>query len=281
MKDVDERMKDVDERLNRLEDNVRNLTSLIKFILERTDGDIRPIKSSTRTNTLELVDTATGRYFLPKDAHADAIAADIKAGRIFEQYVYDTAVKYIKEDTIVLDIGSNFGQMAIMMARHVGAKGMVHAFEANDFVFDILRRNVEENHARIKPHFCAVHNVGGETLYFPEPDFRRFGTYGSYGIDYVGHQGKPVTTLAIDDLEFDMPVSFIKIDVQGGDLFAMQGAVKTIEKYKMPILFEYEKEFEAEQGYTFQQYLDFIESINYHIAEKLGDHDFLIMPNKS
>ena len=271
-------MKDIYERLDKLEENVVNLTTIIKVLLDKTGFNLSPRNISTRTNTLELVDTATGRYFLPKDAHADVIAADIKAGKIFEQYVYDTAVRYIKEDTIVLDIGSNFGQMAIMMARHVGANGMVYAFEANDFVFDILRRNVEENHARIKPHFCAVHNVGGQTLYFPDPDLRRFGTYGSYGIDYVGHQGKPVTTLAIDDLTFDMPVSFIKIDVQGGDLFAMQGAVKTIEKFKMPILFEYEKEFEAEQGYTFQQYLDFIESINYRIAEKLGDHDFLIMP---
>lgn len=273
-------MSDLESRIANLEESLLNLSSVVRFLVDRSIHTDKLLGLKPKIERQTLFKTSTGNYYLPNDAPDDAIVADIKANKIFEPYVYDTAVKYIKEDTIVLDIGSNFGQMAILMARHVGASGMVYAFEANDFVFDILKRNVAENNARVKPHFCAVHNVSGETLFFPEPDFQRFGTYGSHGIDYIGGQGKPVTSLAIDDLTFDMPISFIKIDVQGGDLFAMQGAVKTIEKYQMPILFEYEKIFEAEQGYNFQMYLDFIESINYHIAEEVEEHNYLILPNK-
>jgi hypothetical protein len=70
----------------------------------------------------------------------------------------------------------------------------------------------------------------------------------------------------------------MKIDVQGGDLFAMQGAVKTIEKYKMPIIFEYEYAFEEEQNLNFQEYVDFVKSINYKFARVINGQNYLILP---
>src|SRR4029077_18213670 len=111
---------------------------------------------------------------------------------------------------------------------------------------------------RILPVFGAVHDVAGQTLYFPVQDFERFSSYGSYGIDYAGNKGRPVPTLTIDSLNIAEPISFMKVDVQGGDLHAMRGAVATIAKNKMPILFEYEYQFEAELKLSFQEYVDFV-----------------------
>ena len=219
---------------------------------------------------------ATGYYYLPADAKGDWIANSIKNESIFDEYIYDIAKEHIKPHSIVLDIGSNFGQLAILMSRHVG-DGWVYAFDAEPFVYSILEKNIEINNAKVKPYFGAVHHTGGETLYFPEPDFVRFPTYGSYGIDYVNHEGRAVPTIAVDDLEFPLPVSFMKVDVQGGDLFAMQGSVKTINKFKMPIVFEYEKEFEQEQGYSFKEYEKFIEKIGYKIVYEVKSN-YLIVP---
>lgn len=53
-------------------------------------------------------------------------------------------------------------------------------------------------------------------------------------------------TLKIDGLKFERPVSFIKIDVQGGDLFALQGGVETINRFRMSAIFEYEWIFKEE-----------------------------------
>ena len=136
--------------------------------------------------------------------------------------------------------------MAVLFSRLVGKSGFVHAFEADDFVFHILEKNLVVNNClNTKAHFGAVHNVSGETLFFPVQDFKRFGASGSYGIDYKNttQGGRPVKTMTIDDFEFELPISFMKVDVQGGDLFVLQ-AVKTIEKYRMPIIFEYERSFE-------------------------------------
>ena len=117
-------------------------------------------------------------------------------------------------------------------------------------------------------------------MHFPAHDLKKYGTYGSYGIDYVNKKGRPVKTLRIDDINFDLPVSFMKIDIQGGDLFALKGAINTIAKYKMPIIFEYEYTFEEELNLNFQEYVDFVQSINYKFERVIQGHNFLIVPKE-
>ncbi|QMT60017.1 FkbM family methyltransferase [Legionella sp. PC997] len=236
------------------------------------------VKKSQKTDSLTYHITATGNYFLPTDAHEDIIANAIIAGTIFDKPIYDVAKSYIKPGTTVLDIGSNFGQMAVLFSKLVGDEGVIHAFEADDFVHALLVKNISANAQNIISHFCAVHNRSDEILFFPVQDFERFSTYGSYGIDYVHGKGRPVKSLVIDDLEFEKPVSFIKIDIQGGDLFAMQGAVKTIAQHKMPIVFEYEYLFEEELNLSFQEYVDFVKTINYQFKRVINGQNFLIVP---
>lgn len=235
-------------------------------------------KKSKKTNSLSLHKTITGNYYLPTDASEDVIANTIKSNQIFDVEIYEIAKKLIRPGTTVLDIGSNFGQMAILMSKLVGDNGLVHAFEADDFVYDVLQKNIKENSKNIIPHFGAVHDKNNQTLYFPVQDFDRFSSYGSYGIDYVHGKGRPVKTLTIDEIDFDLPVSFIKIDIQGGDLFALKGAVNTIEKYKMPIIFEYEYLFENELNLSFQEYVDFVGSINYKFEKVINGQNYLIVP---
>jgi FkbM family methyltransferase len=237
---------------------------------------------SERTERLSLHDTCTGKYFLPADAYQDVIANTIIMGEIFDESIYETAKRYIKPGTAVLDVGSNFGQMAILFSRLVGDSGVVHAFEADDFVFRILNKNIAVNNcANIVAHFGAVHNISGEMLRFPVQDFERFGTYGSYGIDYTNSMvgDRFVKTITIDDLDLILPISLMKIDVQGGDLLVLKGAEKTIKKNRMPIIFEYEYSFEDELELNFQDYIDFVRSINYRFEKVVLSHNFLIVPS--
>lgn len=238
----------------------------------------RPKQQSIRSNRLSYYKTATGNYYLPTDAHMDIIANAIKADQIYDQAVYDIAKQYIRPNTTVLDVGSNFGQMAILMARLVGEEGSVHAFEADDFVYQVLKKNVEGNFGNIIAHYGAVHDEANETLHFPVQDFERFGSYGSYGIDYVNGRGRPVPTIRIDDLNLKSPISFLKVDVQGGDLLALKGALKTIRQHQMPIVFEYEYLFEQELHLCFQEYIDFVANIGYRFERVLGGHNYLIVP---
>jgi FkbM family methyltransferase len=172
--------------------------------------------------------------------------------------------------------------MSILFSNLVSENGKVYAFEADDFIFDVLIKNISANNkaGKILPHFGAVYNVDNEILIFPEQDFERFETYGSYGIDYSSNKsGRQVNSFTIDSLNIQEPISFMKIDIQGGDLQDMQGAIKTIEKNKMPILFEYEYVFEEEYNLSFQDYVDFVKSINYKFSKNINGQNYLIIPN--
>lgn len=257
-----------------------NAKQLIKDALARLGitVSIKP-RRSKRTSKLSFHKTSTGNYYLPTDARSDQIANTIKNNNIFDEPIYQISRQFIKPGSAVLDVGSNFGQMAILFSRLVGENGIVHAFEADDFIYSILENNCLENAKNITPHFAAVHSKSGETLHFPVQDFESFGTYGSYGIDYIRNQGRPVRTLAIDDLKIERPISFMKIDVQGGDLLAMEGSRKTIQKHRMPIIFEYEYLFEDDLNLCFQDYADFVRSIDYHFEKVILGQNYLILPN--
>lgn len=234
---------------------------------------------SLLSKKLSFYKTLTGNYYLPTEAYNDVIATSIKENKIFDENIYNAAKELIRPNSSVLDIGSNFGQMAIMFAELVGKNGKVYAFEAADFVFEILKKNIAANKKNnIEANYGAVHNIDKSFLFFPEPDFNKFSTYGSFGIDYKHNIGRKVPTLTIDSLNIQESISFIKIDIQGGDLFAMEGAINTILKNKMPILFEYEYLFEGEMPHDFQDYVDFVNKINYKFVKVIDGQNYLIMP---
>ena len=258
------------------------MKKIIRKILNLFGYDITIVslgRKTVKTKNLTLYKTTTGNYYLPTDAKADIVVQTIIGNSIFEKEVLEIAAKYIKKGTAVLDIGANFGQMSVLFSGFTGDNGKVYSFDADDFVFEVLQKNIEANNKKnIMPIFGAVHNKPNEVLYFPEQDFVEYQAYGSYGIDYNATEGRKLSSLTIDSLDIKEDVSFMKIDIQGGDLQAMEGAVKTIQKNKMPIIFEYEYHFEDKFKMNFQQYVDFVASINYKFEKVINGHNFLIVP---
>lgn len=236
------------------------------------------IKKSSVPN-LDYFETPIGNYYLPQKNKGDIVAQKMKEGNLFEPFIIDVAKKYIKKGTSVLDIGANYGQMSIEFSKLVSDTGSVYAFEAQEIVFNILSENLKANGSKnVKTFFNAVYDKQDIELFFPEPDFVRFSSYGSYGIDPNAKTGKKVKSITIDSIEFEQPVSFMKIDIQGSDLFALQGAVKTIEKYKMPVIFEYEEQFQHEFGTSFQDYVTFVNDIGYKFLQTVQHINYLIVP---
>lgn len=227
--------------------------------------------------------TKTGVWWLPTAPEIDLVMSAMKSDQIFEPDIVAEAERHIKHGSIVLDVGSSFGQMAVLFSRMVGPRGTVHAFEADPFVCELLRRNVAENGSQnIVVHDAAVWHTTGLKLRYPEPDFVRFGSFGSYGIDTQASAGREVTSLAIDSLALMRNVSFMKVDVQGSDLYAMMGARSTIKANRMPILFEYEEQMQGDFGTTLEDYQRFVSEIGYEVTFELGTYvqNFLIQPKR-
>lgn len=228
---------------------------------------------------LNYFETPVGNYYLPTDSINDGVADTMSRGKIFEPEVVEIAKSFIKDGSTALDIGANFGQMTIIFSKLVSDKGKVYAFEAQDKVFDVLKKNLEANGcSNVIALSDAVHKEDGLTLVFPQPDFTENNPYGSNAINPKLTEGRKVKTITIDSLDIQTPVSFIKVDIQGCDIFALQGAKQTILKHKPAILFEFEEEFQEQFDTTFQDYVEFANEINYRFVKTVLEINYLIVP---
>lgn len=269
---------------------------MLKKILQKTMGafgyEIHAIKQKPENGNnekslyfksskgdLDYFETPIGNYYLPNNAPLDVVINSMKKGVYFDQSIIRLADKYLKPGTAILDVGANFGQMSVYFSKIVGDQGKVYAFDADDYVFEIFKKTLDANGCRnVLPIFGAVYNVDNKIFHFPKQDFVRFGAYGSYGLAPNSDEGREVKSITIDSLNIQEPISFMKVDIQGSDLYALQGAEQTIRKNKMPIIFEFEQQFQQEFNTSFQGYVEFADRIGYKFDEIIDDINYVIVP---
>ena len=160
----------------------------------------------------------------------------------------------------------------------------VYSFEASKYLFEILTKNTEINGANVKLFNNLVGNVSSSNFHIKKANLSKFNTYGSNKIEIIktstdknNSEIENVKSIKIDDIFFDKQISFMKVDVQGFDLEVLKGAKKTIVKEKMPIIFEYEKDFEKDFNYKFEDFENFISEINYKISSRIDNSNYLIV----
>ena len=238
---------------------------------------IKNTKKSIISEKLKRYKTKTGIYYLPKFAYQDVIRNEIIKNRIFDKEVFDLGKQYIKDNTIVIDAGSNFGQMSILFSK-VKKRVDIYSFEASPYIFKILKKNIQINNPKIKIFNLILDDKSKKN--FLKNTKLKFGTYGAESLSLSNKKlddTKTVSSIRIDDLQFKKKISFMKIDVQGMDLKVLKGSKKTILKHKMPIIFEYEDIFEKKFNYKFHDYVQFVNEINYKF-ETVFKNNFLIIP---
>ena len=227
---------------------------------------------------LKLYKTNTGSYYLPFFAFRDVVRNTIIENKIFDNDVYEYSKKYIKENSVVIDAGANYGQLSILFSKvKPGVK--VYAFEAYKYISQILLKNVKINNANVKIYNCILSDENKKNLIISDSILKEFNNYGSNYIELKNkdEQGDLVDAIKIDDLDINQEISFMKIDVQGYDLKVLKGAVKTIKKNKMPIIIEYSKEFENHFNYKFDDFLQVLRTINYKIEKRISEANYLIV----
>lgn len=258
----------------------------IRTYLNRRGYDIikippvrKPFPNLSRTADEYYCETPVGNYYLPIQTEKDGVAATMKRGELFETEIIELAKRYITPGTTALDVGSNFGQMAIEFSKLTGPKGLVYAFEGQELVFRFLEKNIKANNCtNIIAKKGAVYNENGKILIFPEPDTNIPNAFGGNAINPKLKQGNKVETFTIDSLNIDTPISFMKVDIEGSDIFALQGARETILRNKMPIIFEFQEQFQAQFDTSFHDYVAFTESIGYRFERTVLGINFLIVP---
>ena len=163
--------------------------------------------------------------------------------------------KYVQEGDTVLDIGANIGTHTLWFANKVGESGFVMAFEPQRLIFQTLCANMALN--SIKHVDCKQLGVGfsKRLVTVPVLDPLKENNFGGLSID--GHsEGEPVAICRVDDIGLSR-CDFIKMDVEGMEPEALQGAMNTIVKCR-PVLYI---ELDREENIHFLQI--FLEELRY------------------
>lgn len=150
--------------------------------------------------------------------------------KIYEPSETELIKREVKKGYIVLDIGANIGYYTLMMAKLVGKEGKVFAFEPDPSSFEILKKNVEmNNYENVVYIQKAVYNTTGKTnLYICGYDHRNNSIYDVYD------KSIEIESIRLDDYfsNYDGVIDFIKMDVQGAEVNALQGMPLTLQKNK-------------------------------------------------
>ncbi len=212
----------------------------------------------------------------PRDVVSERIFVD----RYFEAPECRFVQSYLRPGMTVLDVGANIGQYTLIAAERVGPTGHVHSFEPNPSVYEQLDRNVALNGFQDR---CTLNDLavtdraGAATLSLHAPGENVFSSLGAHQrVDQVGQQAVRTITLDeyVENLAGTPVVDFIKMDIEGAELPALQGARRLLSRPDAPALIvEISDTNTAAFGYPAQGSIDLIESLGYVLYEPnyLGD----------
>lgn len=138
---------------------------------------------------------------------------------------------------VVLEIGANLGTHTVALARLVGPRGRVLAFEPQRLLYYCLCANVILNgQYHVDCHRAAVATQPG-TLDVPDLDFTVNWNFGGLSLERppAAARSNPVPVVTVDGLRLSH-CHLIKIDVEGMEKQVLGGATETIRTLR-PLLY--------------------------------------------
>jgi hypothetical protein len=119
-----------------------------------------------------LVRLASGEHICVDTNSLDAI--DYLLGWDMEADVLPLFRSFLQPNSVVLDIGANFGLYTATSASRIRDHGRLYSFEANPHTFDLLKRTLYANRLAHRPNITAVNALVGDSAgrgtlhYLPE-----------------------------------------------------------------------------------------------------------------
>lgn len=139
----------------------------------------------------------------------------------------------VKENDVVLDTGANCGHLSILFSKLVGKDGFVYAFEPDRYNIESIKNNILLN-KDLNPNIEIV-----DLLLWNENimvNFHEAGTVASSAV-WIPDVENCVEKQAIlvDDWVKENNIKkldFIKMDIEGAEIEALDGCIETIRKFK-------------------------------------------------
>ncbi len=213
------------------------------------------------------------KMFIDVRSHTHSVA--FWCGK-YDNEILNKFCSLFKENWTVLDIGANIGYYSIGFGQRLKTlNGTVLSFEPVDSNYSSLLKNIEAND--LKEYVHPLNFGLGEKNDTYEISITEAGSSsnafvvdGSFNSKNEKRTQK-IEMKKLDDFESIKKLNrcdFIKIDVEGYEVFFLRGAKEFIKKHQPIIYGEFNSFFIPQYGVSMTEVLDFFSALNYHIYEQ-------------
>ncbi|MES2953244.1 MAG: FkbM family methyltransferase [Patescibacteria group bacterium] len=156
----------------------------------------------------------------------------------FNPYETEVFRNVIKPGMSVIDVGAHIGYFSILAADGAGPTGRIYAFEPEPKNFELLKRNIALNNLTnvVCEQKALAERSGSDALYRDEQNLGNM-SFAAANIP-ESHRGAVLTvsSVTLDEYCKDIPVDFIKMDVQGAEGKVLEGGLETARKAKVMLI---------------------------------------------
>jgi FkbM family methyltransferase len=189
--------------------------------------------------------------------------------RVIERHVR------LERDDVLIDVGANIGWYSLVLDRLAPPGTDIYAFEPDPGNFELLAQNVAMNDAtHVRPVPCALaEQAGRRTLYLYAQKNR-----GRHSMLPINDGARiEIEAVTLDDFWrqqnlADRRPGFLKMDVEGYELFALRGAHSVLQKCAS-LLVEYSPAYMRKAGVEPAELYDLLAGTGLHVHEIDGAGD--------
>lgn len=179
-------------------------------------------------------------FYLP-NCYEDLIQTTIIKTEFYDLSALKDIQNYIKDGSIILDIGANIGNHSMFLARFCRPE-KIYAFEPVPATYSILIENIERNHYGdiVTAYPYGAGKAAGRA------SISKFNQENIGGTELQEDAEGSIEIVSIDSFIPGLnKLDFIKIDVEGFENWVLEGAIHTIQRFKPTIYIEiFEKNFD-------------------------------------
>ncbi|MDP3042487.1 MAG: FkbM family methyltransferase [Candidatus Omnitrophota bacterium] len=173
--------------------------------------------------------------------------------------------RFLKKDSVVLDIGANIGWYSINLSKSVPG-GRIISFEPIPKTYEYLIKNIALNQLRnIKTYNIGLSNKAGCFNFY----YNRNYTSATSLVNIIKDDNVAIVKCRVEKLDDFlkkakiMQVDFIKCDVEGAEKFVIEGGQEVINKNKPIIFIELLRKWSAKFNYHPNSIINILKDIGY------------------
>lgn len=159
----------------------------------------------------------------------DSMASGLMFGRGYEIGTTQTFKKVVKPNMRVVDIGAHIGYYTVLASKLVGDNGKVWAFEPEPRNYSELLKNIALNQLNnvVAAPYAIGNKIQKRELFYST---KWSGECSLVEIRQRPRDSIPVEVITLDHALDGEKIDVIKIDVDGGELMALEGAGEVINR---------------------------------------------------